>query len=654
MPLRIVVVGDVPAQDVERIRTVVASDHIDVRVAESGSVQELVGARPLPLGIVSYLPCTREAVLELIGRIPVGASKEVPVFQRIESDEPPSFLHTLPVYGTFCAPPREHDIRNMLMVMRRRAAAVDENGDLVSEVVKYRREKNLLVKIATALSSEINLDKLLEMILTESREAVWADAGSIYIRERSSGGGDRLTNRMLFKVAQNDSVYIAEKTREIPIPISDSTISGYVARKGVVLNVPDVYALDAGVPYRWQKGFDRRFGYRMKSMLTIPLKNLEGVVVGVLQLMNKKREWGARLVSPEAVDAEVEPFTKADEEMVLSIGALAAVTIERAQLYGSIEDIFEGFLHSSAAAIDERDRVTSGHSRRVAGYAIGFVDAVNACDEGPFAGVSFSEARRRQFKFAALLHDYGKIGVPEALLTKERRLNKGELSAIRARVELVKFLLATSDGSTGLPWASAEEIESDYAFIEKVDRAGFLPDDEYGRLERLRSTRYVDADGEMRPFLTDGEWESLSVRRGNLTAAQREIINSHAQATRRILSKIPWTSRLRRIPDIACHHHEKLDGSGYPDGLTGERIPLEARILAVVDIYEALVAQDRPYKPRMPAEKAVAILREEVSNGHLDGDVVEFFVEQNVYRMFLDDAGEGTGTPDRHENSVRA
>ncbi|MBD3344103.1 MAG: GAF domain-containing protein [Chitinivibrionales bacterium] len=629
MNQHIILVGSAPQPDIELLRSTAAAYNFVIEPYDNTDFQS---PNNLPWGFISYLPCKRETIVDFLSRIPVGLAQDIPFFQNIQSDSYPSSFEGIPISGVFKSPLTFLDVCNMMTIMSQQVPATRQSHSLAEEVIRYRREKNQLLRIGTALSSQNDPDILLDFILAESRAAVGADAGSLYIREQVGPGG-AMGNRLRFKIAQNDSVAMQEKTREFTIPISDNTISGYVALTGDILNVGDVYRLDESVSYKWGKGWDKRFGYRMKSMLTVPLKNLGGEIVGVLQLMNKKVHPGISLTSSDIVEREVVSFTHSDEEFVFSIAALAAVSIERVQLYQNIQAIFEGFLSSSTAAIDERDRVTAGHSKRVAGYAMAFVDAINDQTQGKYADIYFSPERKRQFIFAALLHDYGKIGVPEELLTKECRLRKGEMEAIATRAEIVKLHLKS--GTRSPSWSSLDEIDKDLAFIEKINKAGFLADDDFRQLEKIRKKRYrAYHEGEL-PFITEKEWEHLSIRKGNLTATERELINSHAQATRRILSKIPWTKELKQIPSIACHHHEKLDGSGYPDGLKGGQIDLECRILAVVDIYEALVAQDRPYKPRMPAEKAIAILRAEAQQNHLDSDIVEFFVEKGLHKIFL-------------------
>jgi HD-GYP domain-containing protein (c-di-GMP phosphodiesterase class II) len=577
--------------------------------------------------------------------MPLGFGQEIPFFQKVDTDAFPEFLSDLPIEGYFRSPLSELAISNIMSAVKRHALLMQQNREIIGEIMKYRKQKHQLIKIATSLSQHSGLDSLLASILAETRDIVAADAGSIYIREKDGPGGS-FTDKIRFKISQNDSVDIGRKSEEFVIPIDRTTVAGYVAATGQLLNIEDVSTLGDGVPYKIaRREYEKKFEYRVKSMLTVPLKNMAGEVAGVLQLMNKKSDKDARLVSADDVEKYVGPFSMSDEDFILSIASQAAVSIERVQLYQEIQSIFEGYLRSSIAAIDERDRVTYGHSRRVMGYALAFADAVNHADGGPLAGERFDENRKSQFRFSALLHDIGKIGVPEALLTKESRLSKDAMAGIGMRAEYIRAQMRWNGASGPFPWTSEALLDADVEFIAKINAAGFLGDPDYARLVAIAEKRYRDTKGDMHPFLTGQEFECLSVRKGNLTDKERERINSHAQATRRILSRIPWTRELDRIPDIACHHHEKLDGSGYPDGLTGEQLSFESKALAVIDIYEALVAQDRPYKPKMAPDKAIEILRAEARANHLDGSIVEFFVANGIHKIFLDEQFPNASPP---------
>lgn len=633
MPPFIVIVGDIPETDLHLIRS--AAEENDIAVELKKSAEELGKSySDIASGYISYLPCTYEAILELFSNIPVGANEYFPLYQVVESNIYPEILDNYPVTSVFESPLTTLSLRNIFNTIRYHQSVSGQVKGVVNEILKYRKQKHQLIELSTALSKHNDLDTLLALILEKSCDIMNADAGSIYIRERE-GPGRPFTDKLRFKVSFNYSIEF-KASEEFTIDINKNRIAGYVAATGENLNIRDVYKLDDSVPYKFSKDFDERFNYRIKSMLTVQLKNIEGEVVGVLQLLNKKKDPSIKLSSPDVVLKTVVDFSYTDEVFLQSIGALAAVSIERTQLYESIEHIFEGFLSSSIAAIDERDRVTSGHSRRVMGYVMAFIEAANKCASGIFKEVSFSNDRKRQFKFAALLHDIGKIGVPEGLLTKEHHLSKGEFAAVLSRFDTIRFQLLSKKSGKKLHWLSLEELEEDRLLLERINKSGFLSDEEFKQLLTLKEKYFINSYGKKVPLLTEEEFEALAVKKGNLTESEREIINSHAVSSQRILSKIAWTPELERIPDIAAHHHERLDGTGYPHGLKKGELCLEDKILSVVDIYDAIVAQDRPYKPAMPPSKAIDILRSEAKAGHIDSDIVEFFITNNIYKIFSD------------------
>ncbi len=503
---------------------------------------------------------------------------------------------------------------------------------LISRCNKMRIRNDQIIDIAKNVSSEVNLGSLLDYTLTVCREQYSADAGSVYVRERDQTG--RFTDKLRFKISQNDTVTLPDETSEFLIDINHKTISGYVAATGRPLNIHDVYDIPEEAPYHFGKSFDDKFGYRMKSMLTVPLKNVEGVVVGVLQLMNKKECTGS-LADESYVNRFVTPFQDEDIHSIEIIMSLAAVSIERAFLYEDIERLFEGFISSSMAAIDARDHATSGHSDRVMQYAMGFVDEMNSCRNGEFAAVYFSDLRRRRFRYAALLHDIGKIGVPEGILTKEAKLSHDTFQVIKERIKFIKWKIRREGGDFCV-WDDEAELEKLLSFLERINYAGFVSDDELLQVRDMFLKEFVNHEGERECLIPERCRESLLVKKGNLVNTEREKVERHAAITYSILSQIPWIMDYMDVPFIAAHHHEKMDGSGYPDSLKGEDIPLESRMLAVLDIYDALVAQDRSYKPSVDYERALAVLNEEADAGRLDKSVVEFFIEKKIYAMFLD------------------
>ncbi len=629
MRQKILIFGSMPENDAALMRMLASGWEMDLMNCSSEQ-ESVLSSCGQPAAVISYVPCNAKLILDMYRNQPVGFGEKVPLFQCVQGEAVPPFLYDLPLCGVFRTPLNESAALNILLSINRNSTLLKMQNELFHEITKFRSQKDQLVRIGAALSNELDIKALLELILTASREIVGADAGSIYTRDKNGPEGT-FSELLRFRVTQNDSLNI-KSIDEFTLPISSQSIAGHVALTGKPLPIDDVYQLGEDVPYKFGRDFDRKTGYRSRSMLSVPLKHLDGEIVGVLQLINKKLDMKQRLESADDVAKYVAPFSMNDQDIIQSIASFAAVSIERVTLYENIKGLFEGFLSSSTAAIDERDRVTYGHSKRVMGYAMSFYEAVQQDPACPFSELTASPDRKRQFQIAALLHDIGKIGVPEHLLTKEHRLEAGEMQSVLARLDYIELALKYEPEL--VDWESAEEISDDRDFLLKVNRSGFLSDAECTRLQLLRKKKYSKPTGEECMFLSESEFEHLSVRKGNLTEKEREIINSHAMSTFRILSKLPWTRSLEKVPEIACHHHEKLDGSGYPHGLVGEQIPLESRILAVIDIYEALVAQDRPYKPKMLPEKALEILKFEAGNNHLDPQVVDFFIEKKIYNLY--------------------
>jgi len=642
---KILLLGNPPENDVTLLKNMSTNYGFEIEILSETNINSFDFGKNKTIACISYLKCTQENILGMFGAIPLGFGHEIPLFQLIENNDCPKFCEDLPFFGFFSSPLSYLDCKNILTAIKNCKISSLHNKEMMSEIIKYRKQKHQLIKIGSSLSMLNDLDKLLTLFLSESRDVTCADAGSIYIREKKEPGGF-FSNSLRFKISQNDSIDISDKITEFSIPINKYSVAGYVAESGETLLIEDFQSIDDSTSYKQKrKEYEIKFDYPVKSMLTVPLKNKNNEIVGVLQLMNKKIDSSYILKNKEDLEKYVVPFTISDEDFVLSIASIAAVSIERAQLYKEIQDIFEGYLKSSIAAIDERDRVTYGHSRRVMGYAMAFIDAINKTQEGPFANIHFTEDQRNQFRFAALLHDIGKIGVPEALLTKEYKISKEGIEIIKLRGKYIKLILKTQNASNKTSWKTYEEIDADIEFILKINKSGFLNDNDFSHLREINKKFYYDINGNKMPFLLPHEFECLSVRKGNLTEKERERINSHAIATRRILSRIPWIKGLERIPEIASHHHERLDGSGYPDGLTKNELSLESKILAVIDIYEALVAQDRPYKPKMPPQKAIEILREEARLNHLDSEIVEFFISNGIYKTFMEEQALNVENP---------
>ncbi|HVR18422.1 MAG TPA: HD domain-containing phosphohydrolase [Polyangiaceae bacterium] len=514
---------------------------------------------------------------------------------------------------------------------------------------RYRYELGELIDIARALTTEREIDKLLGLILEKSRFVTGADAGSLYVVE---GDDPRIAHRTLhFKLSQNDS--LSFDSREFTMPISARSMAGYVALEQKTLRIDDVYDMPAGAPFAFDRSFDEKVGYRTKSMLVTPLTSSKGEVIGVLQLINKKRESKHKLLTPDDVEQGVVPFDERSEELVKTVAAQAGIALENAILYDDIRKIFEGFVQASVDAIEARDPTTSGHSRRVADLTVGLAMAVERADSGPYRAVSWTREDIREIEYASLLHDFGKIGVREHVLVKAKKLYPGDLELIRLRFEFVirtieaeiftrKLALAQRGGREddllALDLELSErkkELEDAWHVVEGANEPTVLAAGDFKRIEELGRQSYTRLDGQVETLLSGREVQSLSVMRGSLTNEEFDEIRSHVSHTYRFLSQIPWGTAFSRVALIAGAHHERLNGTGYPKRLRAEEIPLQSKLMSVSDIFDALTASDRPYKRAVPVEKALHILSLEVKDGHVDGDLVRIFTEARVWEPIM-------------------
>jgi HD-GYP domain-containing protein (c-di-GMP phosphodiesterase class II) len=509
---------------------------------------------------------------------------------------------------------------------------------------RYRYELAELVDIARVMTTERDVQKLLSVILEKSRFITGADAGSIYIID-----ADDKNPQLRFKLTQNDSVSF--DSREFVIPLSNRSIAGSAAVTKKPINIADVYDLPAGSPYAFDKSFDEKIGYQTKSMLTYPLISQRDEVIGVIQLINKKKEPQKRLLSPDDFTEQVIPFDARSEELLGMLATQAGVSLENTLLYREIRELFEGFVKASVEAIESRDPTTSGHSRRVADLTIQLAMVVDNEKTGPYKDAFFSKDDLRELEYASLLHDFGKIGVRERVLVKAKKLFDERLDMIRARFDFVertmeadvltRKLRALSSGSAASALEALDRelaerragLEDAYRSILNANEPTVLAAGDFEKIEQLAKETYMDMRGEKRRLLEDEEVVSLSVKRGSLTPQEFDEIRSHVTHTFNFLSQIPWGKMFRRVPLIAGAHHERLNGTGYPKGLRAEEIPIQSKMMSIADIYDALTASDRPYKKAVPLEKALDILEFGVKDGHLDGELVRVFREARVWDL---------------------
>jgi len=520
------------------------------------------------------------------------------------------------------------------------------------ELKRARSALQELSKVGMALMSERDPAQLFDLILTQARELTGSDGGSLYLVEEEDG-----EPYLRFLHSQIDTLPDLPSPN-FKLPLDEHSIAGYAATTGEPLVLEDVYEIPAGMPFSHNKAaFDERYGYRAKSMLVVPMIDHKDRVVGVLQLINRKTERTAKIRTDEDSDRWVLPYTEREVAIVSSLAGQAAVSIENGKLYQSIENLFAGFIKAAVTAIDRRDPTTSGHSVRVTELTCDVAELVSAQTEGPFADRAFSEEEMKQLRYAGLLHDFGKVGVSEETLVKKNKLPPVMEARVEGRFQLIKKTLETDaanaraeaiaakgkDGAAADLIAIEAKLQEDlttlaeyWAAVRAANVPTVLDEDAAGVLHDIPRRRFVDAEGKEQAYITPHELHLLEIRRGSLDENERRQIQSHVVHSYDFLLNIPWTEELSRIAEIVRGHHEKLDGSGYPDGVTGESLSLETRIMTVCDIFDALTASDRPYKKAMPTEKALQILQWEARDGMLDPDVVELFVNSGVYKKVLE------------------
>ncbi len=498
------------------------------------------------------------------------------------------------------------------------------------------KEKQLLKelnKIGIALSAEKDIDKLLEIILEESMKITSSDGGSLYIKEKFEGD-----DYLQFKITRNKSRRFPFK--EFLLPMDKNSISGYVSITGESLNLKDVRKIPHELGLRHNESFEKQIDYKIVNMLVIPMKDYKGEIVGVLQLLNKKKEYDMKLGEPETIPESIIEYTKDEEEIILSLASQAAILLERTKLYDEIQKLFQSFTEAMVTTLDARDTTTSGHSRRLAGYAIEFAKVINKIDYGRYKEFKFSEEEIREIYYAALLHDVGKIGVHEGILLKKNRLSDEKMETIKYRFNYLKKKLELSnilDEISETEKKILSDIDLYYQFITEINQKGFINEIEEEKISKIASIEFIDVDGKLTNLLNEFEAENLMIKRGNLTDEERAEMNLHVTYSYEILKGIIWTEDLKNVPEIAGSHHEKIDGSGYPKGIKEEEISIQAKMLAILDIFEALTARDRPYKPPMPVEKAIDILKSEVELQHLDKELYDIFVKERIFELYKEE-----------------
>ncbi|HEY9670275.1 MAG TPA: HD domain-containing phosphohydrolase [Waterburya sp.] len=521
-----------------------------------------------------------------------------------------------------------------------------------------------LLAIGTALSSSNNLDELLHLILSKSREITCSDAGSVYLIDRHDG-----SPKLIFKVAQNDSLP-DNPFKEFAMPLTRKSLAGYVALTGESLNLSDAYNLSEGVPYQLDRSFDTTMPYRTCSVLVLPMQDQDGEIIGVLQLINRKVKPDIVLAPDNALQV-TQSYSEWEERIVRSLASQAAISIERNQLQESIENLFEGFVRASVQIIEARDPTTSGHSERVAELTVRLSQEATSETSGPLRSVYFSDRQIQEVRYAALLHDFGKVGIPEAIIGKQKKLYPNQLEIIRHRFGLARRTLEMECAQSKFKYLiehpnhkhqndasgcshcqkleqfdnqltqTLEVLEQYWELIRELNEPDVIVTREFhafseetvAHLSALSQYSYRDVDGVAKPLISEEEMAQLLIPRGTLTSQERLAIEAHVTHTYHFLKRIPWTKHLKDVATIAYGHHEKLDGSGYPQGLKEGEIPIQTQILTIADIYDALTASDRPYKRRLPVNTVLKILRHEAAKNKINSDLVDLFEQRQVFTV---------------------
>lgn len=532
-----------------------------------------------------------------------------------------------------------------------------EESSLVDGLLKRLEQLNV---VGASLSRERDTSRLLEQILLAAKTITHADGGTLYrmLEDHRS---------LSVEILRTDSLGIAmggTSGNPIDFPLihlfdergrpNDSLVAAYAAIHAVTVNIRDAYSDEDEFDFSGTRVFDERTGYRSQSFLTVPMRNHEGDVIGVLQLINAR--------PPNT--SEVVAFSVPDQSLVESLASQAAIALSNRLLMTQLEELFEAFVGLINLAIDEKSRYTGGHCHRVPTLTMMLADAVAATQQGPMAGFTMNEADRYELKIAGLLHDCGKITTPVHVVDKATKLQTlfDRIDLIDTRFEVLKrdaeiaalrqqlALRPCSDpDAESVLLASSAAIQAglddDREFIRQVNIGGeAMRDEDIARVQRIGGQhRWRNTQGVPTDFLSADEINNLCIRKGTLTTAERDIINYHIVATIKMLERLPWPKHLRNVPEFAGGHHERMDGKGYPKGLFREQMSVQARIMGIADIFEALTACDRPYKPAMKLSQAVGIMNRMKQDGHIDPDLFDVFVNAGVYRSY----GEMFLSPDQ-------
>ena len=500
--------------------------------------------------------------------------------------------------------------------------------------------------IGVGLSAEKNTERLMEMILVGAKGLTGADGGTIYSITDDRCLRFEIMHTISLGFAMGGTSGVAIPFEPLPLYHPDGTpntkmVVSHAALTGEVVNIPDAYeAVD--FDFSGTRAFDQRTGYRSCSFLTVPMKNHEETIIGVLQLIN----------ALDPASGAVVPFSETDQQLVASLASQASVALTKNILILEMKRLFDAMIQLMATAIDEKSPYTGGHCRRVPVAAMLLAEAVSRCQSGPLRDFYLDEAGHYELEIAAWLHDCGKVTTPEYVVDKARKLETiyDRIAEVDTRFEVVRRdaiiallerkLAALARGEEGMIPAletafhtKVTELEADRAFLRRCNSSEeFMPESDRSRVRAI-AERYcwINPAGVQVPLLDADEIENLTIARGTLNERERDIINNHTITTIKMLESLPFPKHLRRVPEFAGGHHERMDGRGYPRGLTGAQLSVPARILAVADVFEALTACDRPYKKAKTLSETLAIMGKMALDQHIDSELFRIFVRERIY-----------------------
>jgi len=515
-----------------------------------------------------------------------------------------------------------------------------------SESTEIALRLDQLTELSVALSKNRDISSLLLHILKAAKGLTYADGGTLY---RTSEDKKFLR----FDISMNDTLGLYQggdsgQTIDMPdIPLLTesndknlSAVAAYAANTCLSVNIKDVYKVDL-FNFSGMREFDKKFNYHSQSFLTVPMQDHEGEVIGVLQLINAR----------DSVSGKIRPFSQTDQRFIEALASQAAIAITNQELILRLENLFESFVKLINIGIDEKSPHTGRHCEHVPELTMMLAEAAHATTDGPLADFFMTERDRKELWIAGLLHDCGKIVTPVHVVEKATKLEticdrihfvdtRFEVlkrdAEIRALKEKIKIATAGNSQQEATIDAKLQQelasIDEDSKFLRFANIGGErMRQEDQQRVIDIARRQWVGSDGVMQDLLTQDEIDNLTIVAGTLNDQERLIINNHIVTTIKMLESLPWPKHLNNVPEYAGGHHERMDGKGYPRGLRGDQMSVQARMMAIADIFEALTARDRPYKVGKTLSESLYILGGFAVRGHIDADLFDIFIRKKVY-----------------------